>query len=535
MDVTHAIAEMLKAEGVEYLFGFPSNPLLDTGAAEAAGIRTIVVRQERTGVHMADAIGRLSAGDKVGVFCCQHGPGTENSMGGVAQAYAESAPIVAFPAGYDRPKTDVDPKFNSLINYQQISKRCEQLTDPTAVSETVRRAFSAARNGRPRPAVVEIPKDVFAAEVGEPDYDPTSSTRPGPDPAAIETTVDLLLEATEPVLFAGQGVHYAKAWEPLREFAEFLDIPVATSLNGKSAFPEDHELSLGAASKSKPGPLVEFMETTDCLLGIGCSFTDTAYGLTPPTDNTIIHSTLDATDIDKDVTADHAVVGDARLVLEALVAEAQSRPGAPRDRREDVVSTIRAAREAWLDDWRPKLESTEAPINPYRVVNELNARCDKASTIITHDAGNARDFLAPFYETTTPLSYIGWGKTTQLGYGLGLTIGAKLLHPDKTCINVWGDGAIGMTGLDFETAVREDIPILSVLLNNYEMAAYDTPFSGDWATVAEGLGGYGERIEEPEAVPAAIERGIQKTTEGTPVLLEFITARENELSLADRY
>ncbi len=535
MDVTHAIAEMLKAEGVEYLFGFPSNPLLDTDAAEDAGIRTIVVRQERTGVHMADAIGRLSAGEKVGVFCCQHGPGTENSVGGVAQAYGESAPIVAFPAGYDRPKTDTDPKFNSLINYQHITKHCEQLKDPAAVSETVRRAFSAARNGRPRPAVVEIPKDVFSMEVGEPAYESTSASRAGPDPKAVETAVDLLLDAVEPVIFVGQGVHYAQAWEPLQQLAALLDIPVATSLNGKSAFPEDHELSLGAASKSKPGPLVEFMDRTDCLLGIGCSFTDTAYGLTPPTDNTIIHSTLDPTDIDKDVTADHAVVGDAALVLDALVAEAQPRLGDSRDRRDSVVSAIASARADWLDDWQPKLEASDAPINPYRVVNELNKICDKDNTIITHDAGNARDFLAPFYDTTSPLSYIGWGKTTQLGYGLGLTIGAKLLNPEKTCINVWGDGAIGMTGLDFETAVREDLPILSVLLNNYEMAAYDTPFSGDWATVAEGLGGYGERIEDPAAVPDALERGIQKTRDGTPVLLEFITARENELSLTDRY
>lgn len=532
MDVTHAIAEMLRAEGVDYLFGFPSNPLLDTGAAADAGIRPIVVRQERTGVHMADAIGRVTAGNSVGAFCCQHGPGTENAIGGVAQAYAESAPIVAFPAGYERSKTDVDPKFNSFLNYQHVTKSCEQLKDPDAVVETVRRAFAAARTGRPRPAVVEIPRDVFSMEVDDPEYTPVEAARSGPDPAAIAEIADVLLSAETPVVFAGQGVHYAEGWGPLRELAELLEAPVATSLNGKSAFPETHPLSLGAASKSKPGPLAHFMEETDCLFGIGCSFTQTAYGLTPPTDNTVIHSTLDSTDINKDVPADYSVVGDARLVLEALVEAVRSEIGEPRGRSEAVAAEITEVREEWLADWRPKLESTEAPINPYRVVNELDRICDKDNTIITHDAGNARDFLAPFYDTTAPLSYIGWGKTTQLGYGLGLAMGAKLAHPEKTCINMWGDGAIGMTGLDLETAVREDIPILSVLLNNYEMAAYDTPFGGDWAAVADGLGAYSERIESPDEVPEALERGIEKTQDGTPVLLEFITARENELSLA---
>ena len=205
MDVNQAIARTLKEEGVEYLFGFPSNPLFDTGAAEEEGIRTIITRQERTAVHMADAVGRLSSGERVGAFACQHGPGTENSFGGVAQAYGESAPIVAIPAGYDEAKTDVDPKFNSLVNYQHVSKSCEQLTNPDAVGETMRRAFSAARNGRPRPAVVEVPKDVFYTDLSEDfEYQPTSSNRSGPDPDGVDEIADVLLEAENPVIFAGQ-------------------------------------------------------------------------------------------------------------------------------------------------------------------------------------------------------------------------------------------------------------------------------------------------------------------------------------------
>ncbi|WP_336344611.1 thiamine pyrophosphate-requiring protein [Halalkalicoccus ordinarius] len=536
MDVNEAIATTLSEEGVEYLFGFPSNPLFDTDSAEEAGVRSIITRQERTAVHMADAVGRLTSGEQVGAFACQHGPGIENSLGGIAQAYGESSPIVAIPAGYDLAKTDVDPKFNTVVNCQHISKSCEQLADPDAVGETMRRAFSSARNGRPRPSVVEVPKDVFYTDLSEEfEYTPSKSRRSGPDPADVETAAESLVEAERPVIFAGQGVHYAEGWDELLELAETLEAPVATSLNGKSAFPEDHPLSLGAASKSEPGQLSHFMREADTIFGIGCSFTDTAYGLTVPdtSDKTVIHSTLDPTDIDKDVVSDHSLIGDAKLTLEVLVDELDGRVEDDRGRADDVASEIEEVREEWLSEWEPKLTSEDTPINPYRVVRELDEIVDKDEVVITHDAGNPRDFLAPFFEVTEPLSYIGWSKTTQLGYGLGLTMGAKLVNPEKLCINLWGDGAIGMTALDLETAAREDIPILSVYLNNYEMASYDTPFYGDWADVAEGLNCYGERVEDPDELGAAIERGIEKTEEGTPALIEVITSKETEISRPD--
>ncbi|WP_049998904.1 thiamine pyrophosphate-requiring protein [Halococcus sediminicola] len=531
MNVNESIAEVLKAEGVEYLFGFPSNPLFDTGSAEDAGVRTIITRQERTALHMADGIGRVSSGEDVAAFACQHGPGTENSVGGVAQAYTESAPLVAIPAGYDLADTDVDPRFNSFLTYQPVSKTCEQLTDPDAVDDTMRRAFNAARNGRQRPSVVEVPKDVFGEEVSEFDYTPTSTNRSGPDPDGVAEVADVLLEAENPIIYAGQGVHYAKAWEPLKKIAETLEVPVATSLNGKSAFPEDHPLSIGAGSKSEPGQLHHFLQECDVVFGVGCSFTDTAYGITVPEDKTVIHSTLDAGDIDKDVSSEYSLVGDAKLTLEALTDAVESRVDGSRGRRDDVVREIESVREEWLEEWRPKLTSDETPINPYRVVHEFDQALDKESSIVTHDAGNARDFMAPFFEVTEPLSYVGWGKTTQLGYGLGLMMGAKLIRPDKTCVHIMGDGAIGMTGMDFETAAREGIPVMEVVLNNFEMASYDTEFSGHYADFAESLGGYGERIEEPDEISDAIERGVQKTEEGTPVLLEFLTAKETDKSI----
>jgi acetolactate synthase-1/2/3 large subunit len=536
MDVTEAIAQILAEEGTDYLFGFPSNPLLDSGAAEEAGIRTIVARQERIAEHMADGVSRITSGNEVGVFCCQHGPGTENSVPGVAQAYAESVPMVVLPRGYDRAKTDVDPKFNSVRNYQHVTKTAEQLNDPDAVVETIRRAFHAARNGRQRPALVEVPMEVWDMEVGEFDdlgYTPTSGSRVGPDEARVEAALDELLAADEPVLFAGQGVNYAEAWEPLRAFAELLELPVATSLNAKGAFPEDHPLSLGAASKSEPRQLAHFMQETDCLFGVGCSFSTTAYGLTVPSDNTIVHSTLDTGDIDKEADVDVALPGDATLVLEALVDAAEERLDGPRGRRDDVVAEIDRVRSEWLADWEDRLTDDTAPISPYRVVNELDDLLPKERAVVTADAGNPRDFMSAFYTATEPMSYIGWGKTTQLGYSLGLALGAKVARPEKLCVNVWGDGAVGMTGMDIETAVREDLPVLSVYLKNHEMASYDTPFGGDLAGVTESLGGKGIHVESPGELRGALAEGVEAVEDGTYTLVQVVTEKETTLSRPD--
>jgi acetolactate synthase-1/2/3 large subunit len=280
------------------------------------------------------------------------------------------------------------------------------------------------------------------------------------------------------------------------------------------------------------------------IFGVGCSFTTTHYAPKIPAGKTVIHATLDPADINKDVPVTHAMVGDARLTLEALAAEIRERLNSTsRGRADAVAQEIREVNGAWMAEWMPKLTSDEVPLSPYRVIWDLMHTVDVANTVITHDAGSPRDQLSPFWQPVTPLSYVGWGKTTQLGYGLGLMMGAKLAEPDKLCINIWGDAAIGFTGMDFETAVRNQIPILSILFNNFSMAIElpimqvstekfrSTDISGHYADMAKAFGGYGERIETPDEIIPAIKRGIQKTQEGVPTLLEFITAKEIEFSL----
>src|SRR5439155_13883177 len=166
MKAAAAVAEVLKREGVKFLIGYPVNPIIE--AAAEADIRTIIVRQERTGLHMADAVSRISSGERIGVFAMQHGPGTENSLGGVAQAYGDSSPIVVLPGGYPRRLINVSPNFNAFLNFQRVTKWCEQVTVADAVPDAMRRAFTQVRNGRPRPVMVEIPVDVMAEDISEP-------------------------------------------------------------------------------------------------------------------------------------------------------------------------------------------------------------------------------------------------------------------------------------------------------------------------------------------------------------------------------
>ena len=538
MNVAQAVAHVLKQEGVEYLFAYPVNPLIETAAE--LDIRTVIVRQERIGLHMADAMSRLTSGRKIGVFCMQSGPGTENAYGGVAQAFGESVPIVVLPMGYRRTVAQLSPNFHAYLNFQHITKSCEYLVLPETVSEVMRRAFTQVKNGRPGPALVEFPTDILDEEVPGPfEYRPTPSVRVGPDPDAVRDAAEALVAAERPVIYAGQGVHYAEAWPELKQLAELLEAPVTTSLDGKSAFPENHPLSLGNGGRSMPEPVHVFMQNADVIFGIGCSFTRTNFGLTMPEGKTYIHATLDPGDINKDVACHYPIVGDAALTLRALIDEVTDRlKNKPRGRYEGIATEIQAIRQRWMNAWMPKLKDASTPFSPYRVIGDMIDTVDIDRTIITHDAGSPRDQLTPFWPSTTPLSYIGWGKTTQLGYGLGLAMGAKLAHPDRLCINVWGDAAIGFTGMDFETAVRERIPILSVLFNNHSMAIEipvmptsqakygATDISGNYALMAEAFGGYGERVESPDEIIPALKRGIRKTEEGVPALLEFMTSKE---------
>jgi acetolactate synthase-1/2/3 large subunit len=540
MKVGAAIAEIMKREGVEILTAYPVNHLIEYAAA--ADIRPIIVRQERTGLHMADAISRLSQGRKIGAFCMQHGPGTENAYGGIAQAFSESIPILVIPGGYPRRLAHVGANYNATREMRGIAKSAEPVTSAGEVANVMRRAFSHLRNGRGGPAIVEVPNDLWHEEMPGPlAYTPVAATRYAPEAAALREAARVLAKAERPVIYAGQGVHWARAWPQLRALAEHLGAPVVTSLEGKSSFPEDHRLALGSGGVAVPKTVRHFLDQADVIFGIGCSFTETNFGVAMPKGKVMIHATLDPDHLNKDIACAIGLVGDAALTLEGVLAELKAFVPAARDGAA-VARGIAQMRAGWLAEWQPKLTDSGTPLTPYRVIWDLLHTVDVDNTIITHDAGSPRDQLSPFWVSRSPHSYIGWGKTTQLGYGLGLAMGAKLAAPDKLCINVWGDAAIGFTGMDFETAARNNIPILSVLFNNYSMACElhimgvstdkyrSTDISGNYADFAKALGGHGERVTEPAEIIPAIKRGIAQTKNGKPALLEFITRQETTLS-----
>ena len=542
MRVGDVIAEIMKRERIKTLFVYPLTPL--TEYAAAADIRPIVVRQERVGCAMADAGGRLSSSDDVKVFGCQGGPGIENAFGAVAQAYSEGVPLVIIVPGPSRALANVPPTFNATLNYKNITKSAETVTTPEMIVPALRRAFTLARNGRPGPCLVEV-SDVMGQDIpsiagpGTLAYEPTKRTLIAPDAKAVDAAAEALINAKMPVIYAGQGVHYAKAWAELKQVAELLEAPVATSMEGKSAFPENHALSLGAGGNTMSRALAAHVRESDVVFGVGVSFSP-GFSIRWPVDNKrYIHSTVEERDLNKIIPTNDPILGDAKLTL-AMLHQALSERlrGRPRGLTRQVAGRIEEQNRDWLAAWRPYLTSNAKPLSPYRVIYDLLQTVDVANTIITHDAGSPRDEMIPFWKTTTPLSYIGWGKTTQLGYGLGLTMGAKVAHPDKLCINFWGEAAIGMTGMDFETCVRCQIPIMSILSNNFGMkteyaamsvshAKYRTcDISGNYADFAKAMGGYGERVTEPEQVVHAIVNGIRATREGKPVLLEFITTQD---------
>jgi len=542
MKVFDAIVEILKREGVEFLSCYPTTPLID--AAAAAGLRPLVCRQERVGVGIADGFSRVSNGKRIGVFTMQYGPGAENAFSGVSTAYADSTPILLLPLGYARSQAGVSPHFSSVRSYEPVTKWVEQVNAPGRVPEIFRRAFARLKMGRPGPVMVEIPADVGSEEMpaGDLSYEPVPRARSAGDPQAVAEAARALIRARSPLIHAGQGVLYAEASAALVELAELLQAPVMTTLVGKSAFPEDHPLSVGTGAAVMGGALLHFLREADVVLGIGCSFTRHAMSTNIPPGKVLIHATNDPWDIGKNYPVQYPIIGDARLVLKQFIEAVKDELGGRARQERTTAAEVKRLQEDWLRGWMPKLTSAETPINPYRVVWELIQQVNPREAIVTHDAGSPRDQIIPFYRATTPRSYLGWGKSHALGTGLGLALGAKLAAPDRFVINIMGDAAFGMVGLDFETAVRCQIPILTIVLNNSSMAIETQSLriaheryqarqvGGRYADLARALGGDAERVESPAEIAPALRRARRLTESGRPVLLEFITSEETAYS-----
>src|SRR5918999_4620323 len=405
----------------------------------------------------------------------------------------------------------------------------------------MRRAFHRLRNGRPGPVIVEIPSDVATQELSGsgPHYQSPKRFPQTPSVSDVKDAVRLLLSAKKPLIWSGMGTLMAEASAELQELAELTEIPVYCTMPGKSGFDERHPLALGSGSSSTGLHARQWIQESDVLLALGSSLTRTSYGQPIPDGKVIIHNTESLEDIDKDYTVEVGLPGDAKLTAQMLIDEVKAQLG-PNGRKGQthVAAEIAEIKQKWLSEWTALLHSDEVPINTYRVIGELERTLDKENSIVTHDAGAPRDTIMPFYTATVPHSYIGWGKTTHLGYGIPLMIGTKLAKPDKFCLNFMGDGAFGMSGLDIETSVRAGAPITTIVLNNGGMATYPggyptaselfgvTHMNGDYAKVAEGLGAVGITVIQPSEVALALKKAQQLNADGKTVLIDIHTNLE---------
>lgn len=543
MKVLDAIITVLKKEGLECLNCFPTTPIIEAAAAQ--DIKPIVCRQERVGLGIADAYSRVTNGKKLSAFAMQYGPGAENAYPGVATAFSDSTPLLVLPLGHPLDRDGVFPMFSSLKSYESITKSIEQITTPSKSIDVLRRAIASMRNGRPGPAMVEIPEDILNQDIEDSrveNYKKIKFARSMASNDEITNISKIILSAKNPIIIAGAGVLYAEATRELAEFAELLQIPVMTTMEGKSSISErNHPLALGSGSGVMSDPVVHFMKKSDVVIALGTSLTKHPMVTTIPPGKIIIHNTNDPKDLYKSYDIDYAVLGDTKLVLEQLIESCRDYLSG-KIIRNDVPEEIFEVRKQYLENWSKHLDSKDKPISPYRVISEFMKSIDPKDAIVTHDAGSPRYQIMPFYQSDTPRSYLGWGKSHQLGTGLGFAIGAKLASPDKFCVNFMGDAAFGMTGLDFETAVRTKLPITTIVLKNSTMAIETNhmkishekfkarDLDGDYADIARSLGGWSEVIDDPEDIASSLLRAKEKNQEGISVLLQFNTSKDQNFA-----
>ncbi len=541
-----AVIHALEKEGVEYISGFAGGGEVPLWPAlrESKTIKVFSTRHERQGVEIADGYARATG--KVGVALCGTGPGATNTLTGIAGAFADNIPVLLLMGqhplgnlGKEIQQEVPSSIFDSFVKWKGTMSKVEDIPG------IMRRAFTALRSGSPGPVVLEMPLDVLSSEAADSvlNYEPLGPGRkPAADPRDIDKAAEILVNASFPILNVGGGVLSAEAWDEAKELAELLSMPVATTLVGKGAFPEDHPLSLGGGvyprSKYASGQALHINRKADVVLAVGNSFRmpNATDGRPIPDNVKLIHINADPEDLNKIYHADVPILADAKLALRSLIDAVRDRLGPGKGGvKEEVVSEIQQAKAKWLGEWQSIFTDTSVPTNGYRVVHDLMQVVDLDRTIALHDAGGSRGYLSPFWVATKPRNYIAMGGMAAMGWSMGAAVGVKLGRPDHLVFHVLGDASYGMVGMEIETAVRMGLPTLTVLLNNGGtgggLMAMDRPnaappamaeLGGNFSLVAQGLGAYSERVVQPEDIIPAFRRAIQATESGQAALVEVM-------------
>jgi acetolactate synthase-1/2/3 large subunit len=532
------VFESLKLEGVDTVFGLPGGAVLTLYHAMgkySEEIRHILVRHEQGAVHAADGYARSSG--KVGVCIVTSGPGGTNTVTGLATAYMDSVPLVVFTGQV--PTMLIGNDAFQEADITGITRPCTKhnylVKDVNDLPMIIKQAFHLARTGRPGPVLVDLPKDVIAAatdfnypsKLKMRSYNPTYHGHPG----QIKRAAKLIAGAKKPLIYAGGGVILSNASKELTALAQKLSIPVTTTLMGLGCFPGTHPLFLGMLGMH--GTFHANMAVTHCdaLIAIGARFDDRVTGkiesFSPNSKK--IHIDIDPTSISKNVPVDIPIVGDARNILKTLLKYLEEEAGHDWDRKHaDWNNQI----TGWKNNTAPQDTSCGPCIKPQYVIEKIN-ELTQGDAIITTEVGQNQMWTAQAFKFTRPRTLLTSGGLGTMGYGFPAAIGAQVAFPDKTVIDIAGDGSIQMNIQELATAVQYNLPVKVAILNNHclgmvrqwQQLFYDQKYIQsvfdvvpDFVKLAEAYGALGLRATKPEEVEPVIRQALSTPK---PVLMDF--------------
>lgn len=520
------VIECLKEQGVDTVFGYPGGAILNVYDAlykHSDEIFHVLTSHEQGAAHAADGYARATG--KVGVCLATSGPGATNLVTGIATAYMDSIPVVAITCnvGVSLLGKDSFQEIDIAGITMPITKHNYIVKDVNQLAGTIRKAFEIARTGRPGPVLIDIPKDVTAniTEYEKVDIDVKDIRRQEIDPEEIDTAVQMIKKAKKPYIFVGGGAVLSGASESLLEFAHRVDAPVADSLMGKGAFPGTDELYSGMLGMHGTKASNFGVSQCDLLVVIGARFSDRVTGNAKKFAHhaKILQFDIDPVEIDKNVLTDASVTGDIKDILTILNQKIEQQ------NHEEWKQQIEEYKEKHPLTYHP-----EVLTGPY-IVEEIYKQTN-GDAIITTEVGQHQMWAAQFYKYTKPRTFLTSGGLGTMGYGLGASLGAKMGMPDKTVVNIAGDGCFRMNMNEIATAARYNIPIIQVVVNNHVLGMvrqwqtlfYEKRYSStvlddavDFVKLAEAMGAVGIRVTTREEFRKAFQEAL---TIGRPIVID---------------
>lgn len=539
VQVATAIARMLKQEGIEWVSTFPVCRVNNSLGKE--NMPMIMMRDDRYAVAVADAHSRITAGNKIGVCTVQGGvnaAGIQVAYAGLAQAFEDGSPMLCITDGVPIGGSE-NSQFDVTSSLKSVTKWYGYIDKPERTPEFMRRAFTMLRSGRPGPVVLAVPDPFGEYDETIDPYTPVKGWKSGPDPDDVASAADLILNAQNPLIYAGEGVIYADASDELKTLAELLNAPVITTLKAKGAFPENHPLFVGVRGE----PTADYLEKSDLILAVGSSLSPGRFSHGIPSANrkTIIMCNIDELNVNKIYPMAQAVIGDARFTLQGLISAVSEKTSGSGRPAGNVAAEVKSVRDTGMQKYRDAMVSDDTPINPYRVYAGLMNVLDPQSSFVTHESGNTRDQLSTVYDTHIPRGFLGWGNVSTLGFSLAAAIAAKKAFPERQSVAVTGEAGLGYMLGNLEVAVREKLGITVVHVSNGGFSGYGPGFWGeghdpythvvlghedvDMSKMIAVLGLYTERVSDPADVEAALERAIAANANGQPAYIEFICSQ----------